>query len=84
MSQFQKLVEKLKTGRALTFSELQLILTKSGFTLERISGSHHIYAHPKADRPVNIQRDGKDAKPYQIKQIRDIFEEFDLDHGSDD
>jgi hypothetical protein len=29
-------------------------------------------------RPVNIQRAGKDAKPYQIRQIRDIIVEFQL------
>lgn len=79
MSQFEKLMEKLKSGNALTFADTQIILKKLGFTLERVSGSHHIYTHPQLDRPVNIQPVGKDAKPYQIKQIRDIIFELGLD-----
>jgi predicted RNA binding protein YcfA (HicA-like mRNA interferase family) len=79
MSQFEKLMEKLKSGKALTFSETQLILTRLAFALHPVSGSHHIYTHPLLDRPVNIQPDGKDAKPYQLKQIRDIISELALD-----
>lgn len=72
-------MEKLKSGKALTFSETQLILTKLGFTLQRVNGSHHIYTHPQLDRPDNMQRVGKDAKPHQLKQIRDIISKLGLD-----
>ena len=72
-------MEKLNSGKSLTFSEAQLILKKLGFTLERVNGSHHIYTHPQLERPVNIQPVGKDAKPYQLKQIRDIIFELGLD-----
>ena len=60
------------------FRDLQALLAKLGFTLRRVSGSHHIYLHPKATRPINIQPKGKDAKPYQIRQLRDMIEEFRL------
>jgi predicted RNA binding protein YcfA (HicA-like mRNA interferase family) len=79
MSQFEKLMQKLRSGKSLTFSETQLILKRLGFILERVSGSHHIYTHPQLDRPVNLQPAGKDAKPYQLKQIRDIIHELGLD-----
>jgi predicted RNA binding protein YcfA (HicA-like mRNA interferase family) len=79
MSQFEKLMQKLNSGKSLTFSEAQVILKKLGFTLARVSGSHHIYTHPRLGRPANLQRDGKDAKPYQLKQIRDIISELGLD-----
>ena len=72
-------MEKLKSGNALTFADTQIILKKLGFTLERVTGSHHIYTHLQIDRPVNIQPVGKDAKPYQLKQIRDIIFELGLD-----
>jgi predicted RNA binding protein YcfA (HicA-like mRNA interferase family) len=49
-----------------------------GFRLNRVSGSHHIYVHPEVSRPMNVQSVGKDAKPYQIRQLRDIIEEFGL------
>lgn len=62
----------------VSFSDLRRLLEKLGFHLARVSGSHHIYVHPRVPRPVNIQSKGKDAKPYQVRQLRDIIEEFGL------
>ena len=73
------MLETVTRGQgAIAFRDLQRLLLKLGFHLVRISGGHHIYVHPKVTRPVNIQSSGKDAKPYQIRQIRDIIEEFGL------
>ena len=52
------------------------LLTALGFRLARTSGSHRIYIHPDVPRPVNIQRVGNDAKPYQLRQLRDIIREY--------
>jgi predicted RNA binding protein YcfA (HicA-like mRNA interferase family) len=60
---------------------LKALLAKLGFQLDRVSGSHHIYLHPKVTRPLNVQPMGKDAKPYQVRQLRDIIEEFKLELG---
>jgi predicted RNA binding protein YcfA (HicA-like mRNA interferase family) len=65
-------------GGGISFRDLQHLLEKLGFRLNRVSGSHHIYIHPKVPRPVNIQSVGKDAKPYQVRQVRDIIEQFRL------
>jgi len=62
----------------IKFRDLERLLLRLGFTLARATGSHHIYIHPKVTRPVNIQPIGKDAKPYQVRQLRDIIEEFGL------
>lgn len=62
----------------ISFSDLRRLLEKLGFRLARVSGSHHIYVHPYVPRPVNIQSSGKDAKPYQVRQLRDIIDEFGL------
>jgi predicted RNA binding protein YcfA (HicA-like mRNA interferase family) len=62
----------------ISFSAFQRFLDKLGFRVGRISGSHHIYLHPKIPRPMNVQRVGKDAKPYQVRQLRAIIEEFGL------
>ncbi len=49
-----------------------------GFHLARISGSHHIYAHPSVPELINLQNvDGK-AKLYQVKQFLQIVEQYDL------
>jgi predicted RNA binding protein YcfA (HicA-like mRNA interferase family) len=34
-------------GRNIAFRDLQRPLEKLGFRLNRVSGSHHIYIHPK-------------------------------------
>lgn len=48
------------------------------FGLRRISGSHHIYRHPRVPRPLSLQPRGRDAKPYQIKQFLEMVAEFGL------
>jgi hypothetical protein len=73
VSKYEKLVEKLlgrDSDANFTFSELRYILQHLGF-VERVHGSHHVYR--SAGLPgVNLvlQPDGKDAKPYQVAQVR--------------
>jgi predicted RNA binding protein YcfA (HicA-like mRNA interferase family) len=75
----KKTLESVKrSGGGVAFRDLQRLLEKLGFRLNRVSGSHHIYVHPKVPRPMNVQSAGKDAKPYQVRQLRDIIEEFGL------
>jgi len=41
-----------------------------GYGKPRQSGSHIIYTTPwQGDPRINIQRNGKEAKPYQVKQV---------------
>ena len=61
------------------FRDLQHLLGRLGFELDRVSGSHHIYVHPNVPRPLNVQPIGKDAKPYQVRQLRDMIVEFGLE-----
>ena len=49
-----------------------------GYRRDRISGSHHIYEHPQATRPLNLQNCHGQAKPYQIRQFLRDVEEFHL------
>jgi predicted RNA binding protein YcfA (HicA-like mRNA interferase family) len=79
MANVQKVYAKVIEGRgSISFRDLQRLLITLGVRLDRISGSHHIYLHPDVSRPINIQPAGKDAKPYQIRQLRDIIREFGL------
>jgi predicted RNA binding protein YcfA (HicA-like mRNA interferase family) len=79
MADVQKTYAKVIRGRgSLPFRDLQRLLIALGFRLDRISGSHHIHLHPDVSRAINIQPVGKDAKPYQIRQLRDIIREFGL------
>ncbi len=79
MTQIEKLYTHLLANRsAMKFADFQRILKAFGFELDRINGSHHIYKHRLASRPLSIQPKGNKAKPYQIDQFLDIVEEFGL------
>jgi len=45
---------------------------------ERIRGSHHLYRKQGVEEKINIQRTGNKAKPYQVKQIREIILKYHL------
>lgn len=82
MTQIEKLYAQLVANRtSVRFRDFQRILEAFGFALERVNGSHHVYRHPAASRPLSIQPRGNQAKPYQIDQFFDIVEEFGLKIG---
>ncbi len=49
-----------------------------GFGLQRVSGSHHIFAHPRIPELVNLQVVRGEAKPYQIRQFLRLVERYNL------
>jgi predicted RNA binding protein YcfA (HicA-like mRNA interferase family) len=79
MAGSKKTLEAVRSGaRIVAFRDFQRLLERLGFRLNRVSGSHHIYVHPRVPRPMNVQATGKDAKPYQVRQLRDMIDEFEL------
>jgi hypothetical protein len=80
MSKFEKLMQKLLSGfsdRNMDFDELKSILSKLEFD-ERIKGSHHIYFKEGIDEIINIQPSNGKAKPYQVKQVRELIIKYKL------
>jgi predicted RNA binding protein YcfA (HicA-like mRNA interferase family) len=78
MSRFDKLLLKLLRGTAdasFAFDDLRYILLKLGFD-ERLSGSHHVYRKSGVAERITLQPSGKDAKPYQVKQVRDVLVKY--------
>jgi predicted RNA binding protein YcfA (HicA-like mRNA interferase family) len=49
-----------------------------GYRHDRTTGSHQIFVHPLATRPLNLQNVGGQAKPYQVRQLLRDVEEFSL------
>ena len=49
-----------------------------GFTLDRVSGSHHIFVHPCISELVNLQKVDNQAKPYQVRQFLELVEQYNL------
>ncbi len=62
-------MDRLKNPNNVQFNDL-LNICRKYFGKPRIKGSHHIFKTPwKGDPRINIQKDGKMAKPYQVKII---------------
>ncbi|MBS4029301.1 MAG: type II toxin-antitoxin system HicA family toxin [Ignavibacteriales bacterium] len=51
---------------------------------ERIKGSHHIYFKEYVEEIINIQPKGSQAKPYQVKQIRNLILKYKLGNMLDE
>ena len=72
--------EKLRRGESdtnLRFEELCHLLQAKGFRM-RFHGSHHIFTRPGVRERLNLQRDGSQAKPYQVRQVRRILATYGL------
>jgi predicted RNA binding protein YcfA (HicA-like mRNA interferase family) len=71
---------RLQRGEAanVRFGDLVALLRALGFDLVRVSGSHHIFAHPEIPELLNLQEVAGQAKPYQIRQVMGIVRRYAL------
>ena len=81
MGKLEKTLQKILSGASdknINFDEIKMVLYHFGFE-ERIKGSHHIFYRKNIENIINLQtaKDGK-AKPYQVKQVRDIILKYRL------
>ncbi len=80
MSQYEKLLLSILSGtrdRSILFADLRAVLDRLGFQC-RIKGDHFIYTKDGVEEIINIQPTGSKAKPYQVKQIRNIILKYQL------
>lgn len=80
MGKHEKLLIQILSGTAdqnIHFNELRTLLVHLGFN-ERIKGSHYIYNRDHVDEIINLQPKGNKAKPYQVKQVRNIIVKYKL------
>jgi len=75
MAKREKLLDRIRNNpRGTRFADLQRLLRASGFELQRVVGSHHIYRHATG-RMCNIQEaPGGMAKPYQVEQVLEAID----------
>ena len=59
-----------------------MVLVSLGFS-ERSEGSHHMFVKSGIEEQINIQREGSKAKPYQVKQVRNVIVRYKLVEESD-
>lgn len=80
MSISEKLLLSILSGSQdnnIKFKDLQKVLDTYGFKC-RIKGDHFIYTKDGIDEIINIQPSGNKAKPYQVKQIRNLITKYHL------
>ena len=77
----EALLARLRAGHMANVSlhDLERLAVACGWRLVRITGSHRIYQHDAGAPPINLQRSRSgDAKKYQVKDLLDLIEQFDL------
>ena len=80
MSQYEKLLLSILSGtrdKGILFADLRAVLDRLGFQC-RIKGGHFIYTKEGVEEIINIQPVGNQAKPYQVKQVRNVILKYQL------
>jgi hypothetical protein len=75
-----KILRRVLSGASdagIRFDDLCGLLESLGF-VKRVSGGHHIFRKAGIEEKINLQRDGKNAKPYQVKQVRNVILKYKL------
>ncbi|HKJ81015.1 MAG TPA: hypothetical protein VJ954_03245 [Ignavibacteriaceae bacterium] len=75
------IINRVLTGvsdKNIRFADLRKLILSFGFN-ERINGDHFIYSKAGIIEIINLQplKDGK-AKPYQVKQVRNLILKYKL------
>jgi len=84
MARRDKLLERVLSGATdatVDFQQLCRLLRGLGFD-ERSRGSHHIFTRSGITERINLQQDGRHAKPYQVEQVRGVLIKYQLGGSS--
>lgn len=80
MGKNDKTLAQILSGQAdanIPFDDLRRLLRHLGFA-ERIRSSHHIFRKGGIEEKINLQREGSQAKVYQVRQVRNILLKYKL------
>ena len=80
MSKHEKVLRRILSGTSdadIRFTDLCHLLLRFGFEM-RTSGSHHIFRKAGVEEKMNLQRDDDKAKPYQVRQVRNLVLKYGL------
>ena len=81
----QKLLQKaLASPVSLRFEEACALASGFGFHQSRVSGSHHIFVHPSVRELLNLQDVRGKAKAYQVRQLLQLVERYNLSLGGEE
>jgi hypothetical protein len=75
-----KVLEQVLRGTSdasIAFRDLRNLLLRLGFD-ERTTGGHHMFRKTGVRELINLQKEGKNAKPYQVRQVRAVIVQYKL------
>lgn len=81
----KKLIARIRRGqvRNVGFDDLVRLLEAVGFRLDRVRGSHRVFRHPRVGRPIVVQDVAGQAKGYQVRQVLQVIESYNLAPGEE-
>lgn len=85
MGKYEKLLTRILRGTSdahIAFDDLCQLMLHLGFE-ERVRSSHHIFRKSGIEEKVNLQEDGNQAKPYQVRQVRQLIVKYKLGEATD-
>ena len=80
MGKHEKFLLKILSGssdRNINFDDLRSFLKRIGFK-EYTRSSHHMFRKEGVEEKINLQKEGNNAKPYQVKQVRNVIQKYGL------
>jgi predicted RNA binding protein YcfA (HicA-like mRNA interferase family) len=75
-----KTLQRVLSGTSdagIRFDDLCSLLERLGFA-KRVKGGHHLFRKAGMEERINLQREGNNAKPYQVKQVRAVILRYKL------
>ena len=81
VSKWEKFRAKILSGQSdgnIDFAELVAYLRRCGFE-KRCKGSHNLFTKKGIGALINLQSDGSKAKRYQVRQIRDMLVNYQVE-----
>lgn len=76
-----KILRRVLSGTAdanIRFDDLCQLLRNLGSDT-RVRGSHHIFRKAGIEEKINLQREGSEAKIYQVRQVRAVLLKYRLE-----
>lgn len=86
MGKYEKIIFQILRGTSdanIAFSDLINLMLYFGFEM-RIKGSQHIFRKKGVEEKPNLQKDGNKAKPYQVRQVRNMILKYKLGVKNDE
>ena len=72
MSKFEKLKQKIKDGKSISYEEAETILIKLGFMM-RSNGSHNVFSKVGYEKNISIKR-RTELLPYQVRLVEEAVQ----------